>query len=38
MIIGMLGKAKGQILRVVACLQIFFDDSSIIAEKLDEKL
>lgn len=33
----MLGKAKGQILRVAACLQIFFDDSSTIHEKLDEE-
>ena len=32
MITGMLGKAKGQVLRVAACLQMFFDDSATIEE------
>ena len=39
MITGMLGKAKGQILRVAACLQMFFDDSATIHvnEEMDEE-
>jgi len=37
MITGMLGKAKGQILRVAACLQMFFDDSATIDEEMDEE-
>lgn len=37
MITGMLGKAKGQILHVAACLQMFFDDSATINEEMDEE-
>jgi len=33
----MLGKAKGQILRVAACLQMFFDDSAAAIEDMDEE-
>jgi len=32
----MLGKAKGQILRIAACLQMFFDDHTTIDEEIDE--
>ena len=34
----MLGKAKGQISRVAACLQMFFDDRANTTEQMDEDL
>ena len=37
MITGMLGKAKGQILHVAACLQMFFDDSATTNEEMDDE-
>ena len=33
----MLGKPKGQIIRVAACLQMFFDDHAEIIEQMDEE-
>ena len=37
MITGMLGKAKGQILRVAACLHMFFDDSATSNKEMDDE-